>query len=91
MSLAAVERTLGKLLTDDAFRDRFFADPAVATFTAGLELSSAELDALARLPRESLAQFSKRLDDRIRRLRLDRDEEFMPEGGLEAGVGPAPA
>jgi hypothetical protein len=84
MSHAAVERTLGKLLTDEAFRDRFFADPAVASFTAGLVLSTAELDALSRLPREALSQLSRRLDDRIRRLRLDQDEGLLPEGGLGA-------
>jgi hypothetical protein len=76
MGQAAVERILGKLLTDEAFRVRFFRDPAAASFSAGLELSRAELDALSRLPVEAIVQFSARLDDRI--CRLPRDEEEWP-------------
>ncbi|HWU41679.1 MAG TPA: Os1348 family NHLP clan protein [Candidatus Acidoferrum sp.] len=68
MSQAAVERTLGKLITDECFRDRFFKNPAAASFHAGLELSRAELDALSRLPEKPLAEFSAWIDDRIRRL-----------------------
>ena len=71
MCQAAVEKTLGKLVTDDAFRVRFFQDPAAASFSAGLELSIAELDALSRLPVEAIVQFSAGVDDRIRRLPLD--------------------
>lgn len=74
MSQAAVERILGKLITDDDFRDRFFSNPTVMSFNAGLELSCAELDALSRLPRKALAQFSRRLDDRLRRLCLDPEQ-----------------
>ena len=74
MSQAAVERVLGKLVTDDAFRERFFTEPAAASFRAGLELSGAELDALSRLPRRALTQLSHRLDDRLRRLCLAREE-----------------
>ena len=58
MSQAAVERTLGKLVTDDGFRRRFFRDPAAVSFAAGLVLSPAEVDALSHLPREALLQFS---------------------------------
>jgi len=63
MSQAAVERAIGKLVTDDTFRARFFADPPGASLHAGLELSGAELAALV--------QFSRRLDDRLRRLCLE--------------------
>jgi len=87
MSQAAVERTLGKLVTDDVFRERFFADLASASFHAGLELSSAELDALARLPKQALVEFSRRLDDRIRRLPLDQEEGLVSAGGLDAEAG----
>ncbi|HSB77688.1 MAG TPA: Os1348 family NHLP clan protein [Candidatus Methylomirabilis sp.] len=71
MCQAAVEKTLGKLATDETFRARFFRDPAAASFSAGLELSRAELDALSRLPVEAIVQFSASLDDRIRRLPLE--------------------
>jgi putative modified peptide len=68
VSQNAVERTLGKLATDDEFRARFFENPAAATWEAGLPLSSVELEALSRLSRAAIARFSQSLDDRIRRL-----------------------
>ena len=46
VSQNAVERTLGKLLTDDEFCARFFANPAAATWEVGLPLSALELEAL---------------------------------------------
>jgi hypothetical protein len=73
MSQAAVEKAIGKLVTDDGFRARFFADPAGASFHAGLELSGVEVAALSRLPKTALAEVSRRLDDRLRRLCLDAD------------------
>ncbi len=84
MSQAAVERTLGKLITDECFRDRFFKDPAGASFYAGLELSRGELDALSRLPKKLLRQFSAWLDDRICRLPLDEDQRPPPAGVIDA-------
>lgn len=65
MSQAAVERTLGKLMTDDGFRRRFFQDPAAASFAVGLQLSPAEVEALSCLSREAIRQFSACLDARI--------------------------
>jgi hypothetical protein len=50
----AVERALGKLLTDENFRDRFFTNPEIATWEAGFTLSSIELEALSGLSRPSL-------------------------------------
>ena len=76
MGQAAVDRILGKLLTDETFRVQFFRDPAAASFAARLELSRAELDALSRLPVEAIVQVSSCLDDRI--CRLPRDEEAWP-------------
>ena len=71
MSQMAAERLLGKLVTDETFRARFFRDPAGASFSAGIELSRCELDALSRVPVEALADFSARLDARICRLALE--------------------
>jgi ribosomally synthesized peptide len=68
----SVERTLGKLLTDEAFRERFFAAPAEACREAGLSLSSGELEALQRLSREALVRFGEDVDARISRPCLDR-------------------
>ena len=72
MTQDSVERTLGKLLTDEAFRDRFFIAPVEACREAGISLSSVELDALQRLSREALARFSEDLDARISRPALDQ-------------------
>ena len=91
MSQAAVERALGKLVTDESFRDRFFMDPAAASFNAGLTLSQAELDALARLPKAALTQFNRLLDDRICRLSVDGEERPVPAGGLDAEADGPPA
>jgi hypothetical protein len=74
MSQSAVEKALGKLITDECFRRRFFKDPAGASFAAGLELSPAELDALSRLSVEAIARFCAHLDHRI--CRLPMDEEY---------------
>jgi hypothetical protein len=76
MCQVAVERTLGKLVTDEAFRKWFYQDPAAASFHAGLELSKTELDALSRLSVTAIAELSTRLDDRICRLHLA--EEGLP-------------
>jgi len=68
MSQQAVERAIGKLVTDESFRARFIADPARASFEAGLSLSSLELRALTRIPDDALRRFAVVLDDSIRRL-----------------------
>jgi len=68
MSQQAVERAIGKLVTDESFRARFGAEPARASLEAGLSLSATELAALARVSHEALRQFADVLDDSIRRL-----------------------
>ena len=77
MTQHAVERTLGKLLTDESFRERFFTAPRVTAWAAGLRLSDIELAALSGLPRSALRSFSASLDPRICRLRLE--SEASPE------------
>lgn len=73
MSQRDVEKTLGKLLTDEGFCERFFTNPAIACLYAGLELSAQELEALCRIPRPSLAALRARLDGRICRLPVHDD------------------
>jgi hypothetical protein len=77
MSQHAVERTLGKLLTDESFRERFFTAPQVAALQAGLRLSDIELTALSGLSRSALCSFSAGLDPRI--CRLFPESESSPE------------
>ena len=81
MSQLAVERTLGKLLTDDSFRERFFTSPRETVWTAGLRLSDIELAALYGLSCSALCSFSASLDPRICRLCLATEsstEERQP-------------
>ena len=73
MSQQAVERALGKLLTDETFRERFFAAPETAAWEAGLALSPAELEALTQLSQKAIARFSETIDKRISRPSLDPD------------------
>jgi hypothetical protein len=75
MSQQAVERTLGKLVTDEAFRARFFDNPETATWEAGLVLTPGELCALSRLSRVALLRFSERVGARLRRLCVVRSEQ----------------
>jgi hypothetical protein len=76
MSQQAVERTLGKLLTDESFRERFLTAPRKAALQAGLRLSDIELAALSGFSRSALRSFSASLDPRI--CRLCPESEFSP-------------
>jgi hypothetical protein len=69
----AVQRALGKLLTDENFRERFFTNPESAAWEAGFTLSTIELEALSRLSHEAVARFSEDIDARISRPSLDPD------------------
>ena len=70
MSQRVVEQVLGRLVTDEAFREAFFRDPDAATRAYARELTAAEIDALRQVPRGALATLCDRLDDRICRLRI---------------------
>jgi hypothetical protein len=62
VSQQGVERTLGKLLTDPAFRERFFAEPGLACWEAGLQLTAVELEALSAISRAGLLHVAGQLD-----------------------------
>jgi hypothetical protein len=70
MSQRDVERTLGRLVTDERFRGDFFGDPQSAVLRAGLDLSREELDALSCVPRAAVAALGARIDGRICRLHV---------------------
>ena len=70
MSQRAVERVLGRLLTDEDFRDAFFKQPRHALIPYADDLTPDELDALHQVPRSALTTLCARLDDRICRLRV---------------------
>ncbi|MGH7347553.1 MAG: efflux RND transporter periplasmic adaptor subunit, partial [Candidatus Rokuibacteriota bacterium] len=68
MSQRSVEQALGKMITDESFRRDFFRDPERTSLASGLELSSAEVEALRRAPRVMLAKLGASLEDCICRL-----------------------
>jgi hypothetical protein len=70
MSQRDVERALGRLVTDEGFREEFFEDTESAVLHAGLDLSPEELDALTRTPRTAVAALGVRIDGRICRLHI---------------------
>ncbi len=74
MSQRDVERTLGRLLTDEDFRDEFFLEPGRACLPLGIQLTPHEVEALLRVPRPALANLAGRLDGRICRLHIQRSE-----------------
>ena len=80
MSQGDVERTLGRLLTDEGFQVDFFLDPVRACFQVGIQLTPHEVEALFRVPCPAFASLGARLDDRICRLHIQRSE-IVRHGG----------
>ncbi len=78
MSQRAVERALGRLVTDPEFRRRFYREPERATLELGLELSREEIEALQKIPAPALAELEACIDDRLCRLHLP-DEPAVAE------------
>ena len=73
MSQRSVERTVGKLVTDQGFREEFFRNPAGASLHIGVELTREETDALLRIPISALVDLYARLDDRICKLHISKE------------------
>jgi hypothetical protein len=73
MSQRNVEQVIGKLVTDEAFRHRFAADPAASIeelIAGGLELNPCELRALVALDARRFARFAAAIDPRIQKCDL---------------------
>ncbi len=73
MSQRGVERAVGKLVTDRAFRDDFFRDPPGSALRIGISLSVDEVDALLQIPCQALDVLYRKLDDRICRLHIEQE------------------
>jgi hypothetical protein len=70
MSQRNVERVIGRLVTDEAFRRQFAADPhSTLSLVAdsGVELNDCELRALASIDPEALGRFTAVIDPRIQK------------------------
>jgi hypothetical protein len=71
MSQRGVERVIGRLVTDEGFRNRFGEDPLLALAEAlrcGVELTELEIQALATLDRLDLERLAGTLDPRIQKI-----------------------
>lgn len=75
MSQTDVERTLGRVLTDAAFWQGIFQDPARACLLLGVQWAPHELEARLRVPRRRLGNLSGKLDDRICRLHIEHSDD----------------
>jgi putative modified peptide len=70
MSQRNVERVIGRLVTDEAFRSQFAADPQSALNEAaaeGVELNECERSAIARLDPAAVARFAETVDPRLQK------------------------
>jgi len=82
MSQRCVEMLLGKILTDENFRRRFFSERAIPdrapnfelAASKGLELTSVEKSALSNLRRRRFDLIAQTLDPRISRSSANSSE-----------------
>jgi hypothetical protein len=68
---------MGRLLTDEEFRERYAADPVAALrglAAYGLELTELEIRALSGLDLESFATCADGVDPRLRKLCIRKGE-----------------
>jgi len=78
MSQLAVERVLGRLVTDTDFRTEFFGEPASVCRDHGLELTPIELAALLHVDERALHMLAAHLDPKIVRAMTLRLAEAEP-------------
>lgn len=60
-----IAAALGRLLTDEDFRQAFFANPEPACRAKGFDLTGDEIAALVRVDRQTLGAVARSLDQRI--------------------------
>ena len=83
MSQSNVERVVGLLATDEAFRLRFVKDPRATIqqlIETGMELTHCEERALAELDPLDLARFAEAIDPRLQKIDLKRCTESESDG-----------
>jgi hypothetical protein len=67
MTVAGLERALGRLLLDPAFCERFLLNPSCAAWEAGLPLSPIEIKTLSGVSRAAIERFRDSLEPSLRR------------------------
>ncbi len=77
MSQESVEILLGKIITDDETRARFFRAPEETCQQLGLALTEVEMAALRRIPSHAVRQFTMSLDPRIVRAVLGNRKDSL--------------
>ena len=73
MSHKSVETVIGKLVTDEAFRRKFAADPAAALKGLGqrdAELTPVEIEALLAIDPAAIHSFAEAIDRRLQKMDL---------------------
>lgn len=73
MSQRNVERVIGRLVTDEAFRHRFETDPGAVlreVTECGVELTPCERHALASLELRAARRFAEAIDPRLQKCDL---------------------
>ena len=73
MSHKGVETIIGKLVTDESFRQRFFTEPAAALEELrqrGCEVTPVETEALLTIDLEAIHAFAAAIDARLQKLDL---------------------
>lgn len=89
MSQTSVERVIGRLVTDEAFRRRFAAgrrELLRELVDGGLELTWCELEVLQGLDLRSIARCAERIDPRIHKSDLGCPE--TPKGKKNLRIAP---
>ena len=77
MSQDSVEILLGKIVTDDETRARFFRAPVDTCRSLGLDLTEVEMDALRNVPAPTVRRLAMSLDPRIVRATLGNRESLI--------------
>ena len=91
MSQRAVEGLLGRIITDQSFRRRFYTDPTAACMAEAMEVTSRELEAVLTLDEKQVAGFAQQLDSRIVRASISGEvpsTKADAEAGCEADSRP---
>jgi len=90
MSQKGVEGLIGRLVTDQALRRRFFQKPAEICANGRFDVSVREIEAIFALEEAEIETFSRKLDSRIVRGRFDGDTGADGSGHLPGSADAQP-
>jgi len=85
MSQKAVESLLGRLLTDQVLRRRFYEEPAVTCGQEALDVTSREIEAVLVVGESLFEEFAHHLDPRIVRAAVGRQARSRTKSAAELG------